>query len=121
MKVTQADKVAKLMQANPAIKPKEIAKKLGMTVQQVYVLRNQVKKKLGKVTAKTTPKVTREVAETTITLAYVKKLEDENVEYHNWCLQWREKHDKLEQALAITESELADARAVVRYLEGRVL
>ena len=119
-KITQLNKVAKLMEINPLLKPKEIAERLKMSVQQVYVLRNKVKKQ-GKVTAKTTPKVTREVAESTITLAYVKKLEDENVEYHNWCLQWREKHDKLEQALAITESELADARAVIRYLEGRVL
>lgn len=116
-KATQASKVAKLMQINPAIKPKEIAKKLNMTVQQVYVLRNQIKKQ-SKVTA-TTPKMTPREADVAITINYVKKLEAENIEYHNWCLQWREKHDKVEQALAITEAELADAKAVIRYLESK--
>lgn len=108
------------MEIDPQLKPKEIAQRLKLPVKQVYVLRNQAKKKLGNVTAKTTPKVTRDI-DVEITLQYVKNLEAENIQYHGWCLQWREKHDKLEQALAITESELADAKAVIRYLEGRVL
>ena len=117
-------------------KPKDIIKATKLKPASVYttlnVLRNQ--KKIAKeedgvyisqtqtstTPSKVTPKV-KPVDKVALTANYVKKLEAENIQYHGWCLQWREKHDKLEQALAITESELADAKAVIRYLESRIL
>ena len=136
-KATVASKILNLLNTMGGFKPRDIIKATKLKPASVYttlnVLRNQKKiakeedgvyisqtqTSTSKVTAKTTPKVTREVAESTITLQYVKNLEAENIEYHGWCLQWREKHDKLEQALTITESELADAKAVIRYLETK--
>ena len=138
-KATVASKILNLLNTMGGFKPRDIIKATKLKPASVYttlnVLRNQ--KKIAKEedgvyisqtqTSTTPSKVTANKPKTNrnkdleITIAYVDKLEAENMQYHNWCLQWREKHDKLEQALAITESELADAKAVIRYLEGRVL
>ena len=135
-KATVASKILNLLNTMGGFKPKDIIKATKLKPASVYttlnVLRNQ--KKIAKEedgvyisqtqTSTTPSKVTVKIApvdKVALTANYVKKLEAENIQYHGWCLQWREKHDKLEQALAITESELADAKAVIRYLEGRVL
>ena len=135
-KATVASKILNLLNTMGGFKPRDIIKATKLKPASVYttlnVLRNQ--KKIAKEedgvyisqtqTSTTPSKVTVKIApvdKVALTANYVKKLEAENIQYHGWCLQWREKHDKLEQALAITESELADAKAVIRYLEGRVL
>ena len=135
-KATVATKILNLLNTFGGCKPKDIIKATRLKPASVYttlnVLRNQ--KKIAKEedgvyisqtqTSTTPSKVTakaKPVDKSVLTSKYVAKLEAENIEYHGWCLQWREKHDKLEQALAITESELADAKAVIRYLESRVL
>ena len=138
-KITVPNKILNLLNTMGGFKPRDIIKATKLKPASVYttlnVLRNQ--KKIAKEedgvyisqtqTSTTPSKVTTNKPKTNrnkdleITIAYVDKLEAENMQYHNWCLQWREKHDKLEQALAITEAELADAKAVIRYLEGRVI
>ena len=135
-KATVATKILNLLNTFGGCKPKDIIKATKLNPASVYTTLNGLRKQ-GKIakeedgvyisqtqTSTTPSKVTVKIApvdKVALTANYVKKLEAENIQYHGWCLQWREKHDKLEQALAITESELADAKAVIRYLEGRIL
>ncbi len=150
-KITVPNKILNLLNTMGGFKPRDIIKATKLKPASVYttlnVLRKQgkiakeedgvyisqtqtstdvledalvkIKTHNSKVTAKK-PKTTRN-KDLEITIAYVDKLEAENMQYHNWCLQWREKHDKMEQALAVTESELHDAQAIIRYLEGRII
>ena len=131
-KATVASKILNLLNTMGGFKPKDIIKATKLNPASVYTTLNGLRKQgkiakeedgvyisqtqtsTSKVTAKTTP-----TDKAVLNNKYIAKLEAENIQYHGWCLQWREKHDKLEQALTITESELADARAIIRYLETK--
>lgn len=120
-KQTLTSKALDLVKQNPNIKPKEMAEKLGVTVQRVYVLRNNLKKKLTK---KAVSKVTNNSVETTAKAGrptnYVLRLENEVAQYHKWCIEWREKYERLEKDFANAKVMYLNSQAVVDYLENKV-
>jgi len=122
MKTTQQSKVAKLMQDNPAIKPKEIAKKLGIAVQQVYVLRNAIKKKRI-ATVKNLQFKDKPVSNVTNTKRmplYNENLVKENQQLAEWTMTWKQKYDKLEADYTQAKIMFLNSQAVVAYLEEKV-
>lgn len=123
-KETLVSKALDLMGKHPNMKPKEMAEKLGVTTQRVYVLRNTLKKKLAK---KASSKVTTKPVERMATTAktgrptnYVLRLEAEIVQYQKWCNEWRDKCDKLTKECTDVKVMFMDAQAVVKYLEHKV-
>lgn len=122
-KPTLVSRALDLMGQHPNMKPKDMAEKLGVTVQRVYVLRNTLKKKSAK---KAVSKVTNkpERMKTTATSGrptnYVLKLENEVAQYHKWCLEWRQKYEKLEQDYANAKVMFLNSQAVIEYLENKV-
>ena len=120
-KETLASKALDLVKQNPNIKPKEMAEKLGVTVQRVYVLRNNLKKKLTKkVVSNVTTKRRGRPANAVKPVNYILKLENEIAQYHKWCLEWRGKYEKLEQDYATAKVMYLNSQAVVDYLENKV-
>jgi sugar-specific transcriptional regulator TrmB len=98
------------------MKPKEIAEKLGVPVQRIYVLRSNLKKK--KLAKKIVSNVTTKKSYAGTN--YILKLENEVSQYHKWCLEWREKYEKLEQDYANAKVMFLNSQAVVDYLENKV-
>jgi sugar-specific transcriptional regulator TrmB len=115
-KETLASKASALLADNPTMKPKEIAEKLGVPVQRIYVLRSNLKKK--KLAKKIVSNVTTKKSYAGTN--YILKLENEVSQYHKWCLEWREKYEKLEQDYANAKVMFLNSQAVVDYLENKV-
>jgi hypothetical protein len=126
-KITQQTKVAKLMEINPLLKPKEIAQRLNMSVKQVYVLRNAIKKKRittvknlqfkDKPVSKPTNKVSRAGTKAT----YVANLEKENKQLTEWTQMWKRKYEVLERDYTQAKVMYLNSQAVVAYLEDKIV
>lgn len=120
-KPTLTSRALDLLGHNPNMKPKDMAKALDITVQRVYVLRNTLKKKLVKKAVST---VTNKRMETTAKAGrptnYVLRLENEVAQYHKWCVEWREKYERLEKDYAQAKVMYLNSQAVVDYLENKV-
>jgi predicted transcriptional regulator len=124
-KPTLASKALDLVKQNPNIKPKEMAEKLGVTVQRVYVLRNNLKKKLTKksvsnVTTKRMPQVSKGEQRISRPVNYMLNLEHENRKLTEWTLMWKQKYEKLEQDYTQAKVMYLNSQAVVEYLENKV-
>ena len=124
-KQTLASKALDLVKQNPNIKPKEMAEKLGVTVQRVYVLRNNLKKKLTKktvsnVTTKRMPQVSKGEQRISRPANYYQNLEQENYKLTEWTMLWKQKYEKLEQDYAQAKIMYLNSQAVVEYLENKV-
>lgn len=131
-KETLASKASALLADNPTMKPKEMAEKLGVTVQRIYVLRSNMKKKaiktvkglnlVSKVTNKRQRMKTTADTEQRISrpVNYVLNLEHENKKLTDWCLIWKQKYEKLEQDYADAKVMYLNSQAVVEYLENKV-
>jgi hypothetical protein len=111
-KITQKTKVAKLMEINPLLKPKEIAQRLKMSVKQVYVLRNAIKKSGNPVS-----KVTNKVTDNT---KYIRALEVQVHELEKLHDGWRQNYKKLEADYTQAKIMYLNSQAVVTYLEEKV-
>ena len=126
-KETLASKALDLVKQNPNIKPKEMAEKLGVTVQRVYVLRNNLKKKLTKkvvsnVTTKRKgrPAKMERMLQVSRPANYYQNLEHENRKLTEWTLMWKQKYEKLEQDYTQAKVMYLNSQAVVEYLENKV-
>jgi len=124
-KETLASKALDLVKQNPNIKPKEMAEKLGVTVQRVYVLRNNLKKKLTKksvsnVTTKRMPQVSKGEQRISRPVNYMLNLEHENRKLTEWTLMWKQKYEKLEQDYTQAKVMYLNSQAVIDYLENKV-
>ena len=130
-RVTKVSKVARLIEANPAITSKEIATKTDIPIAQVYVIRHNLKKKAG------SPPTTKTRRKKTFTYKAtglggikfdqkVENLEEEIVRLNDWCLQWRKKCEELrDENERLKEGgdykqKFLDAMAVIAYLEGKL-
>lgn len=131
-KETLASRASALLADNPTMKPKEMAEKLGVTVQRIYVLRSNMKKKAIK-TVKGLKLVTnvhnkrqrmKTTADTEQRISrpanYLLNLELENKKLTDWCLIWKQKYEKLEQDYAQAKVMFLNSQAVVDYLENKV-
>jgi hypothetical protein len=127
-KETLASRASALLADNPTMKPKEMAEKLGVTVQRIYVLRSNMKKKAIK-TVKGLKLVTNvhnrpERMKTTATSGrptnYVLNLENENQKLTEWTLLWKQKYEKLEADYTQAKVMFLNSQAVVEYLENKV-
>jgi predicted ArsR family transcriptional regulator len=128
-KETLASKALDLVKQNPNIKPKEMAEKLGVTVQRVYVLRNNLKKKLTKkvvsnVTTKRKGRPTKVEQSDRQYISrpanYYQNLEHENRKLTEWTLMWKQKYEKLEQDYTQAKVMYLNSQAVIDYLENKV-
>jgi predicted ArsR family transcriptional regulator len=126
-KQTLASKALDLVKQNPNIKPKEMAEKLGVTVQRVYVLRNNLKKKLTKKTVsnvttkrKGRPAKMERMLQVSRPANYYQNLEQENYKLTEWTMLWKQKYEKLEQDYAQAKIMYLNSQAVVEYLENKV-
>ena len=128
-KETLASRASALLADNPTMKPKEMAEKLGVTVQRIYVLRSNMKKKLTKkavsnVTTKRKGRPAKVKVDTEQRISrpvnYVLNLELENKKLTDWCLIWKQKYEKLEQDYAQAKVMFLNSQAVVDYLENKV-
>ena len=128
-KETLASKALDLVKQNPNIKPKEMAEKLGVTVQRVYVLRNNLKKKLTKkaVSNVTTKRKGRPAKVEQSDRQYISRpanyyqnLEHENRKLTEWTLMWKQKYEKLEQDYTQAKVMYLNSQAVIDYLENKV-
>jgi len=124
-KETLASKALDLVKQNPNIKPKEMAEKLGVTLQRVYVLRNNLKKKLTKkavsnVTTKRKGRPAKVEIRVSKPASYYQNLEHENYKLSEWTLLWKQKYEKLEQDYAQAKIMYLNSQAVVEYLENKV-
>lgn len=113
-KISQVTKVAKLMEIDPSLTPKQIAERLKLPVNRIYVLRNQAKKKLnGSQPTTQEPKVTTD--------SYIKNLEAENIKLTEWTKLWKQKYDQLNADYAQAKIMFLNSEAVVSYLERKVM
>jgi len=48
------------------------------------------------------------------------KLQKENDQLNEWCLEWRSKYDKLEEKTNGLRNLVADQSAIIRYLESKI-
>ena len=128
-KETLASRASALLAGNPTMKPKEMAEKLGVTTQRIYVLRSNMKKKLTKkavsnVTTKRKGRPAKVKVDTEQRISrpvnYVLNLELENKKLTDWCLIWKQKYEKLEQDYAQAKVMFLNSQAVVDYLENKV-
>jgi predicted transcriptional regulator len=114
-KQTLVAKSIELLKVEPNISVSDMAARLGVTVQRTYALRNYVKTKhVKKAGSQPTTTVKQDVNK------IIKGLEVEIAKYHQWCLDWRGKHDALQDELEFSRSALLDAKAVIKYLEGKI-
>lgn len=127
-KETLATRASALLAQNPTMKPKEMAEKLGVTTQRIYVLRSNMKKKAIKTVkglnlvsnVTTKPMRMKTTATTGRPTNYMIRLEHENKQLHAWCLEWREKYDKLQKDYGDAKVMFLNSQAVVDYLENKV-
>ena len=128
-KPTLTSKALDLLKQNPNMKPKDMAEKLGVTVQRIYVLRNNIKKKLTKkvVSNVTTKRRGRPAKVEQSDRQYVSRpanyyqnLEQENYKLTEWTMLWKQKYEKLEQDYAQAKIMYLNSQAVVEYLENKV-
>ena len=103
-----------LMKADKNISVKEICEKTGMPKTRVYALRHYLKtrnkKKLTPVNKK--PRVMKAPNKDNIRA--------ENEQLHQFCLEWREKCDKLQSEIARLQHLYMDSKAVITYLESKI-
>jgi len=48
------------------------------------------------------------------------KLQKENDQLNEWCLEWRSKYDKLEEKTNGLRNLVADQSAIIQYLESKI-
>jgi predicted ArsR family transcriptional regulator len=126
-KETLASRASALLADNPTMKPKEMAEKLGVTTQRIYVLRSNMKKKLVKkavtnVHNKRRGRPARVETEQRISrpVNYMLNLEHENKKLTEWTLLWKQKYEKLEADYTQAKVMFLNSQAVVEYLENKV-
>lgn len=122
-KLTKVQQVKNLLAVDPTISIKSVASALGIT--EAYAGTLLWKAKGGKkATRKVTSTPARQVERMATTprgdAQTMKALEAENAKLHGWCLEWREKCDKLEESLLEAKNKYADTRAVIYYLESKI-
>lgn len=143
--MTKFEQARQLITKNPKISPADMSAEMGVSLSHVYILRSQVKKAMGKPMRKkaksrslvsSSPKTTQQIViEHNEKVAGIQGWDDEPVEGPaNWKNIRVEASpamaDKLEKINNPTSpllakmdrlrEELADARAVIRYLEKRL-
>lgn len=115
MKTSKRSVVKALMDADKNISVKEICEKTGYSKSQVYVIRHQLKntgngkKKLTRVNKKVVAKTPTK-----------DKLQAENDQLHQFCLEWRARSDKQESEIARLQHLYMDSKAVINYLESKI-
>ena len=131
-KETLASRASALLADNPTMKPKEMAEKLGVTVQRIYVLRSNMKKKAIKTVkglklvtnVHNKPKRMKTTADTEQRISrpvnYMLNLEHENKKLTEWTLLWKQKYEKLEADHTQAKVMFLNSQAVVEYLENKV-
>lgn len=112
-------KVLDLMKADPKVSVKEIVAKTGFKVNNVYAIRNYIKKHgLLKSLPMTGIAPKAKPSEDEKEIANLLK---ENKTLTEWTVMWKRKCDKLEQDLNQAKVMYLDQLAVVRYLEAKLL
>jgi predicted ArsR family transcriptional regulator len=126
-KETLASRASALLADNPTMKPKEMAEKLGVTTQRIYVLRSNLKKKLTKKVVTNVhnkrrgrPAKVETLQRISRPVNYLLNLEHENQKLTEWTLLWKQKYEKLEQDYTQAKVMFLNSQAVVEYLENKV-
>ena len=122
-KETLASRASALLAGNPTMKPKEMAEKLGVNVQRIYVLRSDLKKKLVKKTVSKVTNKTRRIDLSSIPVVNNMEVDNilrENKQLTEWTLLWKQKYEKLEQDYTQAKVMFLNSQAVVEYLENKV-
>jgi predicted ArsR family transcriptional regulator len=116
-----------LLKQNPDMKPKDMAKVLGVTAQRIYAIRsnfkNTIKKSVSNVTTKRKgrpAKVDRMPQISSRPANYYQNLEHENRKLTEWTLMWKQKYEKLEQDYTQAKVMYLNSQAVIDYLENKV-
>jgi hypothetical protein len=77
--------------------------RIGLDDDGVYITQDKIKK---------LPKVAED--------SKLVKLQKENDQLNEWCLEWRSKYDKLEEKTNGLRNLVADQSAIIRYLESKI-
>jgi hypothetical protein len=108
-------------------KPKDLIKEIKLPASNIYAglayLRS--KKKIAKENdgvyiSQTQKEVSSKVTNKLIKSPYITKLEKENDQLHQWCLEWRSKYDTLEEKTNGLRNVVADQSAIICYLEAKL-
>lgn len=130
-KQSVASKVLDVLNTQGGKSPKQLNEILGIKGNSVYTALAQLraKKKIAKeddgvyITQTITsvpykPKLSMPEFEKDST---IKNLQNEVEKLNTWCLDWRKKYDELEQTKNTLNDKYLDARAVIAYLENKLL
>jgi len=115
-------KVLDLMKADDKTSVKEIVAKTGLKTENVYAIRNYIKKR-GLMGNKATPKakVNPMRAQQDADEKAIQNLLKENKTLTDWTVMWKSRCDKLEKDLNQAKILYLDQLAVVRYLETKLM
>ena len=117
-----------LLKQNPDMKPKDMAKVLGVTAQRIYAIRsnfkNTIKKTVSNVTTKRKGRPAKVEQSDRQYISrpanYYQNLEHENRKLTEWTLMWKQKYEKLEQDYTQAKVMYLNSQAVIDYLENKV-
>jgi len=110
-------KVLDLMKADEKTSVKEIVAQTGLKTENVYAIRNYIKKR-GLMGGKSIPKAKAEI---TADEKEIQNLLKENKTLTDWTVMWKSRYDKLESELNRVRHLYMDQLAVVRYLENKLM
>jgi hypothetical protein len=108
-------------------KPKDLIKEIKLPASNIYTglayLRS--KKKIAKeddgvYILQTQKEVSSKVTNKLIKPPYITKLEKENDQLNQWCLEWRSKYDALEEKTNGLRNVVVDQSAIICYLEAKL-
>lgn len=112
-------KVLDLMKADAKVSVKEIVAKTGLKTNNVYAIRNYIKKHGLMGGAK--PKAKPQRDQLTADEKEITNLLKENKTLTEWTLLWRRKCDGLEKELSQAKIMYLDQLAIIRYLETKLV
>ena len=115
-KQTQIAKARQLWSQDPNMSAKEMAEKLKLPINRVYVLRNQARKRMGRDAFDQVVDIKQKHNDK----KYVSDLEAENKKLTEWTQLWRQKYLKLEDDYTRAKVMYLDSQAVVKYLEAKL-
>ena len=92
-----------------------------MKTKQNQPASSQAPKKRGRPAKNTLTPVNKKPRKAGIAKVYKEKLEAENKQLYDFCLQWRDKCDKQDKEIARIQHLYMDSQAVVRYLESKIV
>jgi predicted ArsR family transcriptional regulator len=137
-KQSVASRVLEVLNTQGGKTPKQINEILGVKSNSVYTALAQLKakKKIARdedgvyITQDKPLSVERPTVHPKIKKMYsspqaknntIKNLENEVIKLNDWCLEWRKKYEEMEKVKDLINEKYLDAKAVIVYLESKLL